>query len=223
VSDFWEKRYKGGHRQRYPWDSVVSFIFRSVPHDRKREDVSILEVGFGTGANLWFAAREGFRVSGIEAVPAAIETAKNRFADEGLTGDLRQGSFTDLPFPDESFDLIIDRASLACSPLSEIQDAINEITRVAKPGCRFFFNTYADSHSSARSGRDAGGRVREDISEGSLAGLDRIAFLTASDVIDLLEPAWRIESMKRLELIEMISAVRDIHSEWRVIAEKQET
>jgi len=220
MSDFWEKRYLAGHQQRYPWDSVVSFIFRSVPGDCDRSDVSILEVGFGTGANLWFAAREGFRVSGVEAVSAAVEVARSRFAEQGLTGDLRQGSFTELPFPDNSFDLIIDRASLSCCPLPEIEKAINEITRVAKPGARFFFNTYADSHSSARSGRDVGGCAREDITEGNLAGLDRIAFLSARDVIKLLEPDWHIESMKRLELVEMLKPKMDVHAEWRVIAVK---
>ena len=37
-----------------------------------------------------------------------------RFEREGLSGDLRVGNFTSLPFDDNSFDLVIDRASLCC-------------------------------------------------------------------------------------------------------------
>ncbi|KQI09009.1 hypothetical protein K777_09955, partial [Campylobacter coli CVM 41970] len=33
-----------------------------------RSKINILELGFGTGANLWFCAKEGFSVSGIESV-----------------------------------------------------------------------------------------------------------------------------------------------------------
>ena len=36
----------------------------------------ILEVGCGMGNNLWFAAREGCRVSGLDAVESAIRFAR---------------------------------------------------------------------------------------------------------------------------------------------------
>jgi len=65
FSSFWDKRYLSGYAQSYPWDSVVSFIFRNAPKDRPRSEIKVLEVGFGTGPNLWFAAREGFRTSGV--------------------------------------------------------------------------------------------------------------------------------------------------------------
>lgn len=220
MSDYWETVYSSGHLQRYPWDSVVSFVFRYAPHERPRTQVAILEVGFGTGANLWFAAREGFCVTGIEASESAVEAARERFAEERLRGDLRHGSFTELPFEDECFDLIIDRAALTCCTLPEIAVAIEEITRVARPGARFFFNPYADSHSSARSGTALATNVRVDITDGSLAGLDRVAFLSAVEIHELLSRGWRIESLKRLEMTEMRTPSMDIHAEWRVIAER---
>lgn len=220
MSEFWNKRYNAGHQQRYPWDSVVSFVFRETAAVSNREEVSILEVGFGTGANLLFAAREGFKVAGVEYVQSAVDVARNRFKKEGLHGDLLQGSFTSLPFEDDSFDLIIDRAALTCSPLPEITRSIDEITRVSKPGAKFFFNPYADSHSSARSGNKLDENTRLNLDEGSLAGLDRITFISEKDIRQLLKDCWKIESLKRIEALEMKSAAMDIHSEWIAVSIK---
>lgn len=220
MAGYWEDTYRGGHRQSYPWDSVVSFVFRAAPNGVARRDVQILEVGFGTGSNLWFAAREGFSVAGIEMSPSAVAAARERFATEGLDGELEEGSFTSLPFKDARFDLVVDRAALTCAPLEDIAAAVEEIARVTKQGGRFFFNPYAASHTSAGSGMPCKGRVREDITEGSLAGLDRIAFLEEQDVRLLLTDGWGIESMKLLELSEYAGGRSDLHSEWRVIARR---
>lgn len=220
VSGYWEEIYRGGHRQNYPWDAVVSFVFGSAPKDVPRGQVQVLEVGFGTGSNLWFAAREGFSVAGIEMNPAAVNAARERFAEDGLHGELEEGSFTSLPFADTRFDLVIDRAALTCSPLSEIGAAFREIARVTRPGGRFFFNPYAGNHTSAASGRPGEGCVRENIETGSLAGLDRIAFLEEVDVRMLFSSGWEIESMKLLQLEERAGRAPDMHSEWRVVARR---
>ena len=74
----WESNYLSGHSQLYPWDLVVSFIFRNAPLKSPRKNIKILEIGFGSGSNLWFAAREGFDVYGIEASKIAVNFAKQR-------------------------------------------------------------------------------------------------------------------------------------------------
>ena len=102
FNPIWEKEIYGQGRQlgRYPYDAVVSFVFRYAPRDRERSAVRILEIGCGAGNNLWFAAREGFSVTGIDGSATAIDYARKRFAEEGLSGDLRVGDFTALPFED---------------------------------------------------------------------------------------------------------------------------
>lgn len=220
MADYWEAAYRSGHRQDYPWDCVVSFVFRAAPEGIERRDVHILEVGFGSGSNLRFAAGEGFSVAGIEASATAVDTAKARFAADGLDGDLRRGSFTDLPFPDASFDLIIDRAALSCAPRADIALAVGEIGRVARPGARFFFNPYADDHASAAAGRADGPGTRIAIDAGSLAGLDRITFVTSGDIDELFRDGWELEAKTKLEMRETLPGSGDMHSEWRVVARR---
>lgn len=216
----WEEKYAAGHSQRYPWDSVVSFVFRSAPRDRPRDAVRILEVGCGTGSNLWFAAREGFTVAGVDASASAIATARRRFAEEGLAGDLEVGDFTQLAFEDDSFDCVVDRASLTCCGFTDLQRAIAEVRRVLKPGGRLFFNPYADSHSSARAGRPLGDGLIGDIAAGTLVNVGQIFFVSRRDIAVLFADGWTLRQVQRLELTEMLAAEGGIHAEWRVVAEK---
>jgi SAM-dependent methyltransferase len=111
IDPVWEDDIysKGSMRTRYPYDTVISFVHRMRPRTRSIAETSIVEVGCGSANNLWFAAREGFQVSGIDGSTSAIQYANERFKTEGLTGDLRVGDFTTLPWADESHDLAIDR------------------------------------------------------------------------------------------------------------------
>jgi ubiquinone/menaquinone biosynthesis C-methylase UbiE len=152
MDPVWEEKYSSGHEQRYPWDCVVSFVFQNVPRDLLPENINILELGFGTGANLWFAAREGFSVSGIEGSESAVQCAKKKFLDLGYEGDLRKGDFCQLPFGDNFFHLVIDRASLTHVGLSEQKRAIDEVYRVLKKKGKFMYNPYSNEHSSSKSG-----------------------------------------------------------------------
>jgi SAM-dependent methyltransferase len=215
----WEEKYARGHSQRAPWDAVVSFVFRNAPRDRPCSQVRILEVGCGTTSNLWFAAREGFQVAGVDASPSAVETARKRFTEEGLTGDLRVGDFTRLPFADATFDLAIDRASLTCVGRSAGHQAIAEIYRVVKPGGRFWFNPYSDRHSSAASGVLGDDGLTLDIAAGSLVGAGQISFYGRNQMIEALAN-WKLLTLEHLVYCDELQPQRLMHAEWRALAER---
>jgi SAM-dependent methyltransferase len=223
LDPVWEEKYANGHEQRYPWDLVVSFVLRNAPRDRARSSVRILEVGCGTGANIRFAAAEGFTVSGVDGSTHAIARAKKRFEQEGLEGDLRVGDFTALPFEDSCFDLVIDRAALTCCGAGALSIALGEIWRVLKPEGRFLFNPYSDTHTGYRTGQAGPDNVIERIPDGDLAGVGQIHFVSRSEVDMLFRHGWRLLSVKRMELTEMLGRESPLHGEWRVIAAKGDT
>ncbi|MDJ0677009.1 MAG: class I SAM-dependent methyltransferase [Calothrix sp. MO_167.B42] len=216
----WEEKYSQGHSQRYPWDTVVSFVFRNYPRYKQRHEVKILEVGCGTGSNLWFAAREGFRVVGIDASPSAIKYAQKRFAEDNLIGDLRVSDFTQIPYDNDYFDLVIDRAAITCCGWSVAQQAVNEIRRVLQPGGKFFFNPYSDRHSSYVSGKPGADRLMLDISAGTLVDTGQICFYNRQQIEALFTRGWELKSVEHLEIREEIQPQYLSHSEWRAIAEK---
>ena len=217
----WREIYdQGRHINLYPWDAVVSFVFHYAPKDHDRSQVRILEVGCGTASNLWFAAREGFSVTGVDASETAIDAARRRMAKEDLTADLRVTDFTSLTLEDESFDLAIDRAAITNCGYTAGARAISEVRRVLKPDGFFFFNPYAHGHSSQDTGRPGPDGVVIDISGGTLTGVGQICFYSEDDIRSAFADGWRIVSMQHMILEDRVKETDALHGEWRVIAQK---
>ena len=220
IDPIWEKKYSEGYKQLYPWDTVVSFVFKNIPHNCLHSNIRILELGFGTGPNLWFAAREGFRVFGIEASNAAVHFAKNRFKEDSLEGDLQQGDFTQLPFNNEYFDLVIDRCSLACVDNIAQNKTFSEILRVLKKGGRFLHNTYSDNHSSFKASQKTNDGLNKNITSGTLTGVGNINFLSEAQISKKFGKEWKLLQVQKKEFTDLLNNSKNIHSEWAIIAEK---
>jgi SAM-dependent methyltransferase len=211
----WEEIYSEGRQlNRYPYSNVVSFLYRYRRRDGQPS--SVVEVGFGGGNNLWFAAREGFQVSGVEGSPSAVRFAKERFAAEGLGGDLRQGDFTQLPFPAETFDLAIDRAALSQTGRTSCAQAVAEIYRVLKPGGTFYSELYSDRGTSR--GQPGPDGTLVDI-EGPYPGVGQMRFCSRRDIADLFAQ-FRIESLIHVEEAELGQPPFEVGAYWCTIARK---
>ena len=222
----WDDLYTQGSYQYAPWDTVVSFLFRNAPKNKARETVRILEVGCGTASNLFFAAQQGFSVSGIDAAAPAVEKARKRFQDAGLPARLEIGDFTSLPFEDASFDLVIDRGAITCTTFDGARACIAEIARVTRREGRFFFNPDSDRSSSAASGDSAEGGMPGGLRVGITAGVraeqGQVRFYSLSDIAALLpEREWKALEVKHMEWFDLLSPYRDIHAEYRVVVERR--
>lgn len=223
ATDFWEDSIysQGRHLNLYPFDVVVSFLFCWRPQEKPSDQVRVLEIGCGAGNNLWFAAREGFKVSGIDGSSSAVKFAKNRFAKEGLEGDLREGNFLELPYAENTFDLGIDRCSLVCVGFESQKIAISEMHRVLRPGGIFFFNGYSDQHTSAISGdRLEDGRIAN-IRAGKLTGVGALAFNSREQVAALFSKKWEILKMEHMVSSDLAENGTGVHAEWRIVARKK--
>jgi SAM-dependent methyltransferase len=181
----WEEIFRSREWGKYPPEHVIRFVagkFYRVP-DRKK--VHLLEVGCGPGANVWFMAREGFTVSGIDGSSTAIKQADERLAREGLTADLRVGDYSTIPWPDSSFDGVVENVSLYCNRWDAVKRALCEIRRVLKPGALFLSSFFTD-----RTWGYGRGTVVEpdgfiDITEGPLAGAGFVLFMNQARLDEL--------------------------------------
>lgn len=103
-------------------ERVVEWVQRAAP-------ASILDAGCGEGFATGFIAERmpTARVEGIDVSPGAIAYAQEHF---GERVDYRVGSVYDLPYDDDSFDLVL--CSEVLEHLDRPEDAVREITRVAR-------------------------------------------------------------------------------------------
>ena len=217
----WEDLYGNGLQIRCPYDFVASFIYRNAPKNAQRQDVKILEVGSGTGNNLWFLAGEGFDVYGIDGSEAAVASAQKRFADSKLNGNLKVGDFTKLEFADNMFDCVIDRGALTCCGTTSMKNAIAEIHRVTKKGGFFLYNPIADSDSSYRASEVDSEGLSTSIKGGDFAGVGQIRFVSRREVDEFLpKEKWDIQRLERVEIQDMLNATGKTVASWRVESKK---
>ncbi len=94
----------------------------------------VLEVGCGTGLILERLARVAEEAWGLDLSPGMLQKAHQR----GLNVVL--GSVTDIPFADDSFDLVCSFKVLAHVP--DIGHALAEVARVTRPGGHMVLEFY---------------------------------------------------------------------------------
>jgi ubiquinone/menaquinone biosynthesis C-methylase UbiE len=102
----------------------------------------ILDVGCGTGEYVRRTTELGFKASGLEPADAMREVAIIKNPEASIVS----GVATELPYPDESFDLVICIEVLRYLNLSDIRQALRELRRVLRPGGTMFLtmvNRYA--------------------------------------------------------------------------------
>jgi ubiquinone/menaquinone biosynthesis C-methylase UbiE len=222
IPDIWEETIYSKYAQfnLYPYDSVVSFIYKNYPRDKEKSQIKLLELGCGSGNNLWFAAREGFDVTGIDGSETAIEYAKNRFLEEQLKGFLIVGDFTSLPFLSNEFDFVIDRCSIVCVNFEGAKKTLKEASRVLKSGGLFFLNVYSDRHSSYMTSKLLENGFSTDIKDGTLTGVGELCFYGKKDLDKLIDNEWIIKSIKHKSIDEIKDAALLIHAEWEIILQK---
>lgn len=147
--EVWEKIFQYNEWGKYPSVPVIRFVARNFYKVKNRKEIKILEIGSGTGANLWFCAREGFSVIGLEGSQTAIDRMENRFKDENLTSfiiDMKAGDYFNTldEIEDNSIDAIIDSESLCCNPFSYCQQVIAKSFDKLKSGGVFMSLTFAE-------------------------------------------------------------------------------
>jgi SAM-dependent methyltransferase len=96
------------------------------------EELSVLDVGTGTGVMARLLAGMGHRVTGVDLSPAMLSVAREPGGEVGPLVTYIEARADRLPFEDDSFDLVFSRHVLWTLPRP--RKAIQEWARVTRPG-----------------------------------------------------------------------------------------
>lgn len=105
----WNERYESAET---PWDSgVPSQNLVEWLESKPVKPCRVLELGCGTGTNAIFLAQAGFEVTAVDLSELAINQARERAKEAGVSIKFLQNDVTDLPDLGAPFPLIFDRGT----------------------------------------------------------------------------------------------------------------
>ena len=137
-------------QRRYPNEGLITELaanfFRLSPAERAQ--TKVLELGCGSGANLWMVAREGFDAHGIDFADSGLKCCHEALTSWGVEAKLQKADMLDLPYDDEAFDFVYDVVSMQCLNYEQHAKAYREVARILKPGGRFYSYTLGDQSVS---------------------------------------------------------------------------
>ena len=162
----WDEKFQSRSWGKYPNEDLIRFVCGEYSKNRKKNS-KVLEIGSGTGANLWFLQKEELEVSGIDSSKTGIEESLKKLGVKGQSPpDLHIGNFSSLPWETESFDLVVDVFALYANILPEIHKTVKEIVRVLKPGGFFFTKVWGVKTQGYGTGKKLEENTYSDISSG---------------------------------------------------------
>lgn len=145
---------------------VMLAIFQRVGVDA---EVDLLDVACGSGLVLRHAGSAGATTAGIDASASLLELAQER----NPGADVRLGSMFELPWNDESFDVVTSINGI----WGGCEGALDEAARVLRPGGMIGFSFWGDgTPNDLRSCFKAFARHAPDQHFGSMKRLNGIAF-----------------------------------------------
>ncbi len=144
--------------QREAWDSLYRSNGRMWRGNCRLPDPldgsgDALDVGCGSGKSADALIGLGYRVTGVDFSPEAVDVCRGRFGD---TAKFLVGSVLSLPFDDGSFDYACSVHVLEHIPDADMPTAVSEIRRILRPGGYLFVRDFApgDLRSSSREGSE---------------------------------------------------------------------
>jgi SAM-dependent methyltransferase len=179
----WEQVFRAREWARYPQEDFIRFValnFFSAP-DRKQ--VKILDAGCGTGAGVWFLAREGFDAYGVDGSAAGIQRCEKRLKEESLNSRLLVGDCTVLSdyYPAQHFDAVALVGVIAHNKRKSADMILNQAFAVLKPGGKIFATAIAKGSHGDGLGTEGEPGTFSDIPTGALAGVGLVHFFSLDE------------------------------------------
>ncbi len=132
VTDFYQNHYELYFKRTVsidPSSFLLPFV-KALP-----QNVSILDIGCGSGRDLLWLKNQGFYVTGFDHSPDLVRLAARHSRCEVIAGDFETYDFS--PF---SYDAILASGSLVHIPHDRLAPVIQHIRKALEPGGIFYIS-----------------------------------------------------------------------------------
>lgn len=122
---------------RAPWDIGERKELVQLVESGRVEPCRAIDLGCGAGANAIFLAQKGFEVTGVDYAQAAIETAKVRALDAGVSVNFIVDDLTNLNNVEGKFDFLLDYGVLDDLRRQDRDLYLKNMLTLTHPGSRY--------------------------------------------------------------------------------------
>jgi len=128
--------------ERYRYDVYGPWMPKVMEFDQ-HAGKKVIEIGGGMGTDLAQFARNGAIVTDFDLSAGHLEHARRSFALRGLTGEFVHGDGENIPFPDDTFDVVYSNGVIHHTP--DTAGVVRHMFRILKPGGKAIIMVYAEN------------------------------------------------------------------------------
>ncbi len=212
--DYWTRSAKGYKKHiqesfhNEEEDRWREFILSHAP---RKEHLKVLDIGTGPGFFTIILNRAGHDCTGIDATEAMLEAARDNARQQKVEADFALMNADDLDFPDDAFDLIVNRNVTWTLP--DMEECYREWRRVLAPGGMILVidaNYYCNQFDNEKR-RDYLRLMRQDILDGNLHDDDRDDFHIRAEYWETRpmagtdRPIWDANVLNKLRFVDIMT------------------
>ncbi len=194
IQKNWNNIFKKKKWGEYPAEDLVRFI-KKLKEKQINKNLKILELGCGTGGNLWFFGKEKIFFDAIDISDIAIKRINNIFQNKyrnykNFKKKILSCDVLDMPEIFKNYDAIIDSETLCYSSLQEFRLIENMVHKKLKRGGIFWSRIFSYKTSGCNSGK----KISKDFripSYGPLKGYGPTRILKFKDVKKIYSKFWK--------------------------------
>lgn len=189
FSKQWNKLYSNKtHMSVWPWSDVVSLVHQYCKLlMSKPQNIKVLEVGSGAGANIPLFKNLGFNYFGIEGSHSMVKQLHEWFPD--LKNQIICKDFTKIQPFNFNFDLILDRAAITHNDTKSIKTTLEFVNdSLKKNGLFIGVDWFSKNHSDSKNGILVDDKfTRTNFLEGGFVGVGKVHFSSLLHLKELLK------------------------------------